>query len=78
MILINCFEYQLGLDICKQEGCHLLDYYYTPDLVATKEYFEYFNDSYHLNDFGETEFTRIIANQSNYVAIQCTDDNLQR
>lgn len=66
-------EYQPLFDICKQEGCEVLDFYCHPSFVSTKDFF---NDSYHLNDVGAAEFTITIANYLTNVSIQCTNDSL--
>ena len=48
-------EYQPLFEICKQEGCEVLDYYCHPLFISTKEFF---NDSYHLNDTGAAVFNK--------------------
>ena len=66
-------EYEPGFEICRQEGCEVLDYFCDSDFTSNKEFFK---DSYHLNDYGAAEFTRIIANYLHNVTIQRTNDGL--
>lgn len=51
-------EYMPGFEICKQNGCEILDYYSDQRFVTKKEYFK---DSYHMNEEGANAFTRQIS-----------------
>ena len=51
-------EYLPGFEICKQNGCEILDYYSDPRFVTKKEYFK---DSYHMNEEGADAFTCKVA-----------------
>ena len=55
-------EYQPGIDVCKEEGYEVWNYYCDPRFVSNKEYFK---DSYHLNSDGADAFTSIVANRLN-------------
>lgn len=53
-------EYQPLFDICKQEGCEVLDYYCNPLFVETNKYFK---DSFHMNCDGADAFTASVAHK---------------
>ena len=51
-------EYQPGIEVCKEEGYEVWDYYCDSRFVSTKDYFK---DSYHLNNIGADAFTKIVV-----------------
>ena len=51
-------EYQPGIEVCKEEGYEVWDYYCDSRFVSTKDYFK---DSYHLNNVGADAFTEVIV-----------------
>lgn len=52
--------YQPGFEICKEEGCLVLDFFCDTSFVSTVEYY---NDSYHLNSQGADAYTKVLANK---------------
>lgn len=51
-------EFQPGIDVCKEDGYEVVDYYCDPQFGSTREYFK---DSYHLNKEGADAFTIALA-----------------
>lgn len=51
-------EYQPGIEVCREEGYEVWDYYCDSRFFSKKDYFK---DSYHLNNIGADTFTLIIA-----------------
>lgn len=51
-------EYQPGFEICIEEGCEVMDYYYDTELSFNVNNF---TDSYHLNKEGADAFTKRVA-----------------
>jgi hypothetical protein len=56
-------EYNLGFDICKESGFDVLDFFCSPNFIATKEFFY---DSYHLNDIGAAELSKALVKEIKY------------
>lgn len=55
---ISSDDYQPGIEACREDGFEVWDYYCDPRFVSKRKYFK---DSYHLNNVGADDFTKVIA-----------------